>query len=112
MLRPVLGESRKFEVIGYGDFERICEEGDSYQKRWIGRLFDIFDDVDFSIEDRFDARPRQLRTILSATADLVLALHKAQGEQTIIPPASIDTAEEVLSKVGSSTANSMSRTSP
>jgi hypothetical protein len=99
MLVSNTSESRKFEVIGYGTFEQICEAADPFQKRWIDRLSEIFDDVDLKIEDRFDARPRQLRTILRTTAELVIALHRAQGKQTIISEASIRTAEEVLSSV-------------
>ncbi len=71
MLVSNTGGSRKFEVIGYGTFEQICEAADPFQKRWIDRLSEIFDDVDLKkIEDRFDARPRQLRTILRATAGI------------------------------------------
>ncbi len=99
MLISNTGGSRKFDVIGYGTFEQICETADPFQKRWIDRLSEIFDDVNLKIEDRFDARPRQLRTILRATADLVIALHRAQGKQTVIPEASLRTAEEVLSSV-------------
>jgi hypothetical protein len=99
MLVSNIGESRKFEVIGYGSFEQICEAANPFQRRWIDRLSEIFDGVDLEIEDRFDARPRQLRTILRATAELVIALHRVQGEQTIISQAAIRTAKDVLASV-------------
>jgi hypothetical protein len=99
MLRPTVGEPRKFEVIGYGEFEHMYEEGTHEQRRWVSRLSEIFDGVDLSIEDRFDARPRQLRAILRATAELVLALNRAQGVKTIVSNASIATANGVLDRV-------------
>jgi hypothetical protein len=99
MLRELKDEDRKFEVLGYGDFERICISGEGSQKRWIWRLSDILDEVDFSIEDRFDARPRQLRTVARATAELVKALHSAQGSQTIIAASALTVADEVLDRV-------------
>jgi predicted P-loop ATPase/GTPase len=77
----------------------MCRIGDQQQKQWIQCLSDIFDGVDFSIEDRFDARPRQLRTLARATAALVRALHAAQGSRSMIADAAVSTADTVLREV-------------
>ena len=99
MLGRLEDADRKFEVVGYGEFEQMCRIGDQQQKQWIQCLSDIFDGVDFSIEDRFDARPRQLRTLARATAALVRALHAAQGSRSMIADAAVSTADTVLREV-------------
>lgn len=96
MLRRVEGEDRRFEVLGYSDFEQLCRSGDEMQKLRVSHLTDIFDAVDLSIEDRFDARPRQLRSLSLATARLVRALHSAQGSQTIVSKYVLNTADTII----------------
>lgn len=95
MLRRIDGEDRKFDVIGYGEFEESLKSGDENTKRWMARVADIFDGVDLSIEDQFDARPRQIRAISKATADLVLAIHAAQGKQSIFGERSLQIATKM-----------------
>jgi len=99
MLRPEEGEARKFEVLGYGEFEQMYLSGDHMQKEWIRRLSEVFDGVNLSIEDRFDARPRQLRTLARANAQLVVALRHAQGSRTIVADSTLDIARTILAKV-------------
>jgi hypothetical protein len=99
MLTRLEEEDRKFEVLGYGEFERMCRVGDQQQKQWIRCLSDIFDGVSFSIEDRFDARPRQLRALARATPQLVTALHASQGPRSIVSDAAIRTADSILREV-------------
>ena len=55
MIQSTSGDSRKFEVVGFGDFEEMHSGGNEKQKLALARLLAIFDDVNFSIEDRFDA---------------------------------------------------------
>jgi hypothetical protein len=99
MLRPAEDENRKFEVMGYGEFEQMCRAGGPEQKLWIGRLSEVFEDLDLSIEDEFDARPRQLRTMARATAKLVQALNHAQGTNSIVSSDSVGTAEAILAEI-------------
>lgn len=77
--------SRMFEVIGYGDFEKLYSSGDQNHQKFMRRLFEIFDNLDLSIEDRFDARPDQLRAVAKATAKLILAIDKTQASRSIVP---------------------------
>jgi hypothetical protein len=100
MLRRVEGEDRKFEVIGYGDFEQLLRSTDETTTQWIGRVTEVFDGVDLSIEDRFDARPRQIRAISVATAKLVKALHVAQGPESILSQHVLAIADTMLEKPG------------
>jgi hypothetical protein len=96
MLRTLADQSRKFEVVGYGEFEQICRDGSIAQRLWISRLAEVFDDLDLSIQDRFDARPRQLHAMASATAKLILALHSAQGSRSMVSGDTLDIARKLL----------------
>ncbi len=96
MLRRIENEDRKFEVLGYSDFEWLYKLGDDAQKERIHQLAEIFDALDLSIEDRFDARPRQLRRLSLATARLVKALNTAQGSQSIVSNRVLGIADLVL----------------
>jgi hypothetical protein len=98
MLRSSEGETRKFEVIGYGEFEQMHASGGDHQQTCIARLCEVLDDVNLEIEDRFDARPRQLRTMAVANANLILALHRALGPQTIITDSTLNIAKLIVSK--------------
>jgi hypothetical protein len=74
MVRPIDGAERRFEVIGFSEFESMCTDGTDLQKKWILRLSAVFDGIDLSWKDQFDHRPSQLRAVLNATASLALAL--------------------------------------
>jgi len=93
--------ARNFEVIGYGDFEQFGSSEGQEQKRALHRLLAVFDGLDLSIQDRFDARPRQLRAVAKATAELVLAVDRTQGKKSIVPKGTVRLAEAIISKVAS-----------
>jgi len=101
MLRPSDAETRKFEVIGYGEFEQIYSCGSHEQRQCISRLCEVLDDVNFAIEDRFDARPKQLRTMGVANANLIVALNHALGQQTIVSANTLEVANAILSNISS-----------
>jgi len=69
MTRRSQAEERHFEVIGYGEFELFLASGTEAEKLAVERLLSIFDGLDFSIEDRFDCRPRQLKAVARSTAE-------------------------------------------
>jgi hypothetical protein len=96
MIQPSQSDTRKFDVMGYGDFEQILSVGSEKQKLVLARLLAIFDNLDFSIEDRFDARPRQLRSIAKANAKLILAFHGIKGKQSIVSVRDIERANTII----------------
>jgi hypothetical protein len=96
MIQPSHSDSRKFEVIGFGDFEQIVLEGSRTQTLAFTRLLNVFDDLNLTIEDRFDARPRQLRGIAKASAKLVLAIHAIQGSESIVASRVIERAQTLV----------------
>jgi hypothetical protein len=83
MLRPIDGAERRFEVIGFSEFETMCTDGTDVQKKWIFRLSAVFDGIDLSWKDPYDHRPTQLGAILHATASLALSLAPCVDERNI-----------------------------
>jgi len=83
MLRPIDGAERRFEVIGFSEFESMCTDGTDVQKKWIFRLSAVFDGIDLSWKDPYDHRPSQLGAVLHATASLALALSQCVDERNI-----------------------------
>jgi hypothetical protein len=99
MTRRLHADERHFEVIGYGEFELFLASGTEAEKLAVERLLSIFDDLDLSIEDRFDCRPRQLRAVAKSTAEIILAIHRTQGRHSIVPEYSVDLASEIICKL-------------
>jgi hypothetical protein len=96
MIQPTEADDRRFEVIGFGDFENLVLTSSDRQRLSLKRLLDVFDNLDLSIEDRFDARPTQLRSVARAAADLILAINEIQGQRSIVSEDSRARAREVL----------------
>jgi hypothetical protein len=77
MIVSVEGAPRRFDVIGYGEFEtRYLNahslEDETSERRWFDRLETLFHDLDISKEGLFDARRAQIRNLREAC----LALEK------------------------------------
>jgi len=94
MIKEVSGSSRRFDLIGFGEFESIWSSEDESKKVWLSRLNGIMDDLDVAITD--DCRVAQLRKIFEATAQLVKALTNISTSREIISDATINMAENVL----------------
>src|SRR5439155_13526996 len=69
MIEQVSGSSRRFDIIGFGEFESIWSSQDKSKKVWLSRLNGIMDDLDVFLID--DCRVAQLQKIFEATARLV-----------------------------------------
>lgn len=67
VLTQVTGAPRRFEVIGYEQFEPLflnCDQAQDARHRWIRRLDAVFVGLEPDKEDVFDARREQLRQLL------------------------------------------------
>lgn len=78
-----MGGERRFEVIGFSEFESMCTVGTDVEKKWIFRLSAVLDGIDLSWKDPYDHRPSQLGAVLHATASLALALSPCVDERNI-----------------------------
>jgi len=80
MLKPVQGSTRRFDVIGYGEFEDQFVNGSGEQKKWFGRLAEVIDDLDVTLLQSDDARRVQLQKLFRATGETIVALSVADTE--------------------------------
>ena len=99
MIQEVNTSSRRFDIIGFGEFESVWTSEDEGKKVWLSRLNGILDNLDVSIAD--DCRVAQLRKIFEATARLVKALANISTSREIISTATLNMAENIISKAKS-----------
>jgi hypothetical protein len=83
MIRSVENADRRFEVIGFSEFESMYHCGTEEQKKWMVRLGSVFDGIDVSKLDPFDYRRRQISSLLRACARLTLALAECTKSASI-----------------------------
>lgn len=62
---------RKFDIIGYKDFEKLYFSKDDDDIKWILRTKKLFYNLDTSKENRFDDRIQQLRKVYNATYQIL-----------------------------------------
>ena len=75
MIVEIAGGVRRFEVLGFGDFEDKYIRSrnltsDDYQRRWFDRIEIIFHDLDMKKTGIFDARRDQLKSLRKGLLDL------------------------------------------
>jgi hypothetical protein len=90
MLEPSMGTIRKFTVIGYGQFEQYCLAADPNQMRWLTRLSDLLEGLEFPGDERADARIGQMRSVHLAVAKMIACLHAADLESGIVTEATLE----------------------
>lgn len=89
MITQITGNDRKFDIIGFGEFERryiSAQKEDNDDKRWFNRIESIFHDLDMSTENMFDARREQIIRLNESCSNLseklkekIQALSKEKG---------------------------------
>ena len=94
MLTEIDNRHRKFEVIGFAEFEYMSLIGPNDDNRWIERANSIFEDLDTTDPNRYDERYNQLRATFLATAQLLLTLSKTDPHQRVLMKKSIELAEK------------------
>ncbi len=68
--------SRRFEVIGFGNFGELLSSNDVDKERWINCLRRVIDDLDVSTTSSYDARVEMIKSVFRATVGLLDALHE------------------------------------
>ena len=99
MLNEIDNSHRKFDVIGFGEFEYMSTIGPNDDNRWIERVKSVFENLDTTGSDKYDERYNQLRSTFLATAQLFLALTKADSQQQRLMKKSIALAEKFTKPV-------------
>ena len=85
MLHEITNASRRFDVIGYGEFERRymaakCTAGNS-DKPWFDRLEGLVYGLDMKLGDIFDARREQIKKLSKAIDKLNDTLSNSLDKQ-------------------------------
>jgi hypothetical protein len=63
MLRETPGAPRRFDVMGFREFEVLYNDFGGAERRWIERLEALFHDLDMGSTGIFDARREQLKNL-------------------------------------------------
>ena len=96
MIRESSSKARRFDVLGYRDFEAMVYDGSDEERRWLQRLARTIENVNISNEDHSDARVDLLRNALSATAQLVVVLDEVDSGRNLIDSDTLGTARSLL----------------
>jgi len=106
MVESVDFGDRHYGVIGYSRFEDMLLEGSDNEKRWLNRLGNVFDDLDVTIQNQFDARLKQLRNTHLATAKLLTEVSKVDG--SLVSESTLTNCNELKKKEANKTLHSTS----
>jgi hypothetical protein len=85
MLSGIESDTRRFDVIDYGTFERMFED----EEKWLMRIERLIADLDVSIDDKYDARTKQLKNIFKSNVDLIVAFNSVNKQSGTIREESI-----------------------
>ncbi|WP_298566049.1 hypothetical protein [uncultured Aliiroseovarius sp.] len=95
MIREISGASRRFEVLGFREFEALLHSDEEETQRWMSRLVRVFDRLDISGADRFDARVQMLERTFLATIDLLVALTEIDKGRSTYTSNSVQEAKKL-----------------
>lgn len=84
------GGVRRFDVIGYANFEELIGKN-----KWVIRLEELFEDLDFE-SAKNDYRVEQFHKILISIAELVIEINNLQLNAKPVPKKTIDHVKEFL----------------
>lgn len=102
MIREVSIGNRRFEVIGFGEFETMVLGPSEPQFRSLSRIAMLFDQLDVDRHDPFDARPAALRKLYDATASMVRAIADAPSSSALVDKRTLEVVDGVLMTSGAS----------
>lgn len=96
MIKETSQGERRYEIVGYKEFEKMALSGTDEHTRWIDRLKDVIEDLDISGAGRFDARIEQLRNTMNSTAKLLKALASVKTKQNIVSQKTSEIVDTIL----------------
>ncbi len=101
MLRPVSRGSRRFDVIGFAEFERFLRTNDPDQRIWVSRVQGLVDDLDVGGGNQGDARTEMFRMTLTATGGLLAALGDLDSDRRAALGTTLREVEDLRCRFGS-----------
>jgi hypothetical protein len=96
MLVPVIDGPRRFEVMGYGDFESLWVERADAASASLARLTALTDRLDLGGVPEADARIGQLQAVRQAVAELIVEFHMSNRRRSTVSDGTLATARALL----------------
>jgi hypothetical protein len=92
MIVKSIGQERKYDVIGFKEFEQLYHSDDPENRKWINRIDRLFKNLNVEVDDRFDSRTLQLKNVYEATYMLLEVYSKVMKNK-------IDLSSEALKEL-------------
>jgi len=73
MLVKIHKAIRSYDIIGFGEFEKLFLEGKNI---WLERVKSLFSNLNVGIDDRYDGRVVQLKNVYNCSFGLIEAYRK------------------------------------
>ena len=80
MLKEIKGATRRYDVIGFAEFQSIHEDNE-----WLKKVDGLFSSLDVSVDDRFDTRVQQLKQVFASCVEIINVLRTLINKLETIP---------------------------
>lgn len=97
MIIDIEGANRRFDIIGFKTFEEMSLADDKKILIWMKRLNSVFDGLDTSSANQFDARLLMLEGLFLSVIDLLLALTDKDKNRSNLAGAALEQAKKLKS---------------
>lgn len=97
MIEKLQGVNRRFDVIGFADFQKKHNENE-----WLKKVDNLFSNLDVSVDDRFDTRVKQLKELFHVLVELIECLKILVKKQETISKKSLDGLKEFDKQIDNS----------
>jgi hypothetical protein len=94
MLKEIQGANRRYDVLGFAEFQCIHESNE-----WLKKVDGLFSSLDVSVDDRFDTRVQQLKQVFGSTVEIINVLRTLISEQETIPDKSFQALNTFNNKI-------------
>lgn len=85
MMEKLQGATRRFDVIGFAEFQKKHEVNE-----WLKKVDSLFSNLDVSVDDRFDTRVKQLKELFHVLVELIECLKVLVKKQETISEDSLN----------------------
>jgi hypothetical protein len=99
MIRQIDGAVRRFDIIGYSEFEAMVRDPKSNKSDLLMRLRDMIVGIDLNQPVSTDYRIKQLRLVANAVASLVCAIETLKLKRKIVDKVTCDMARKFLREI-------------
>lgn len=89
MIEKIQGATRRFDVIGFSDFQKKHHTND-----WLKKVGNLFSNLNVSVVERFDTRVTQLKELFRVLVELIGSLRVLVKRQETIADASLNGLKE------------------